>query len=249
MKLKASYLKPFSISEEMKKKFNENELRNMISLFRQMTNGEFYVMDYARQKLILEDLPTPISVGYSRKLVQSEGLNFYRRILKKNELEWLHRLNKAAHDVFHSCPEHQRKKIEFYYSLNTETINQRELVLYHKLVPYQLCLNGNMWLGLCASSLSPFQDTYGKAVIVNIEAKKKYNFDGKEFKLSKDIVLSQEELNILKWMVNDFSAKEMCDLLMISRTHFFRKTQQLYKKLDAKSPTGAVHKAHLMKII
>jgi len=249
MKLKASNPKPFDISKEMKKKYTENELRDMIGLFRQLTKGEFYIMDYAKQKLISENLPTPISIGYSRELVQKEGLNFYRQILSGKELDWLRQMNKSAHNVLLSHPENQRKKIEFYYSLNATTIHKREVVLYHKLVPYQLCLNGNMWLGLCIVSLSPFQDIHSKAVIINTETNKKYDFDGEKFFLSKDTILTEEERNILEWMINDFSAKEMCNLLKTSRTHFFRKTQRLYKKLNAKSPASAIYKAQALGFV
>jgi len=249
IKLKTTNYKQFNISKKKEKKFNENELRNMISLFRQLTKGEFYIMDYDKQKLILEDLPTPISIGYSRELVQKEGLNFYRLILDEKELGWLRQMNKSAHDILQSYPENQRKKIEFYYNLNTLTNHKREVVLYHKLVPYQLCLNGNMWLGLCVTSLSPFQSIYGKAVIVNTVTNKKYDFDGKTFVPSKSTILTEEDLNILEWMINDFPAKEMCNLLGISRTHFFRRVQQLYKKLDAKSPASAIYKAQAMGFI
>ena len=83
MKLKATNPKPFNISKEMAERFNEKELRGMIGFFRQLTNGEFYIMDYAKQKLILEDLPTPILIGYSRELIQKEGLSFYRLILNE----------------------------------------------------------------------------------------------------------------------------------------------------------------------
>jgi DNA-binding CsgD family transcriptional regulator len=158
-------------------------------------------------------------------------------------------INKAGFELFFRHSKEVRKKLVFNYDLTIIDKKGKEYILCHKIIPFKLDRNGNMWLGLIHAQLSSWRKTSGKASCLNTKTGDKYDYQNGEFIMSNSEVLNEEEIQILDWMLKDVTSKDMADFLDVSISTFKRKRQQIYDKLGVNSSAAAIHKAHLERII
>jgi DNA-binding CsgD family transcriptional regulator len=248
MKLELNSPKAWKIPKDFDEIFHLKEIEKLLCSINRTGKGNCIIMDYFRQKLIVDSFLNSKITGYSKDAVEKEGLNFHDRIFSRQEQDWLHQMHKAAFKIFYDYPVSKRYDLEFYYDLISQTSKGTELILHHKLVPLKLDENGNMWLGLC--SVTPSTSVRSpKASIIDIQTCDKYNFVNGKFQLSSDKVLTQEDVMILGWLAKDLTTKAMCLKLGISENKFNRKKKKIYSLLDVQSAGGAIYKAQIMELI
>jgi DNA-binding CsgD family transcriptional regulator len=241
---------PWHIPKEMVKAFNTQRLDEVLGMFDRVCDGNFYIEDYLNGSVFVGDASRSTTTGYSRTIVEKEGFNFYRRILKADEYEWYIKMTREASRILYSYPDvQQRKNLEFSYYLMATTINKNDIILRYKLVPYLFDGNGNLWLGLLSSQQLFAQPSGAKATVSNFENGEVYEFKDGEFVLSRTKALTNEEVTILKWIANGISGKNICHLLKVSERSLERKKQSTFSKLSADTPAAAVYKATLLGII
>ena len=239
---------PWSFSDRLLHTYNEQNLENTLSSFNQAGGGSFYLLDFFRKKIIVDSPSSLILCGYPIDLVKEKGFDFFQQILSEKELEWLIRVNEESYNFFFSFPEHRRKDLFLSYDLTVQTAKNEKRVLHHKVAPYKLCKNGNLWLGLY-HVWSSSQRELGRSFIIDNKTNEQYNFiDNKFVKVDKPH-FDQEDLLILRYMIADLSDKQMNEMLHISLSSFKRKKRLLFQKLDANTSACAIHKAHLMGVI
>ena len=241
--------KPWKIPRTQERLYCSRNIKEALECLDRITQGNFYMVDYRHHKIITGSSSTASICGHSKDLIGIEGFVFYKRILAGNELKWLAKVNKEAHNIFYSYPMHERQKLEFIYNLIAETTDKREVVLRHKLVPYKLCKNGNMWLGLCHVTASSFLPMFCKATIVNIQTGENYDFIDGKFILSEAKTLTPDEITILTCTAKDMPLKQICALLDISESRLKRKRLTLFNKLNVKTIAAAIYKATTLKIV
>ena len=241
--------KPWHIPKEMLRLFGTKKIDEVLGLFNRACEGNFYMADYFNQKMFVGDSSHSTFSGYSRALVEKEGFDFYLRILKQEEFDWMVKMNNEASRVLYDHPESQRKNLKFSYDLIITNVSGREMVLRYKLIPFQFDKNGNLWLGLIFCTQQRSLSLGPKAIIDNFETGERYEFINDEFVLSKIKHLTADEIAILKWIANGMSGKNMCELLKISERSLRRKEQSAFAKLDVNTPSAAVYKAATLGII
>jgi DNA-binding CsgD family transcriptional regulator len=241
--------KPWKISKKLEKNHTIKRIEEQLSFFNRACKGNFYMVNYYEQKLIVGTSNASTFCGYPKDMIEKEGFDFYKRILKKNELIWLEKMNAEAYNVFFNFREPERQNLEFNYDLIVETVSKDSVVLHHRLVPYKLCENGNMWLGLCFVSLSPYLLSSCQAHIVNQQTSETYDFIDNKFVLSDVKALTLEEISILNYLTKDMMTKQIVDLLDISESTIMRKKNIIFDKLGVKSSYAAIHKAAKLGII
>jgi DNA-binding NarL/FixJ family response regulator len=106
-----------------------------------------------------------------------------------------------------------------------------------------------MWLGLFSVSESMSLPLSHKATIVNYETGKTYSFINDKFIHSDDKILTSEEISILEYLAKDMLSKDIYNLLKISESALMRKKRQIFAKLGVKTATGAIHKAHIIRLV
>ena len=247
----------WGISKKQLEVHSIEKLEELLNSFNQMLNGQFYIVDYYRQKVIVNSSYAPILCGYSKEIVDEEGFDFYSRILNHEEWEWIKQMNAAAFGFCFQLPDEDRKKMEVSYDLAVKTKDHKNLILHHKVMPYQLCKNGNVWLGLCYAMASTSKKMTNKAVIIHKKTGKKYDFIDGGFTSSNDGLVTPEEIQVLKWMAQGLPDKHICSLLNTelkidsgtSLNAFNARKRRLFRKLEAGNSAAAVHKAHLLGLI
>lgn len=248
MEVHLEHPKPWNIPRELARAFRKSDLEHSLKQLNPIGGGHLYFVDYYQKRLIVGSSPDDLALcGYPKELIEQEGIDFYKRILAIEEIKWLIQMNKEALKLYYKYPENERRTMTLYFSLAAKNIEGEKIFLHHKLFPYRLDKNGNIWLSLCFVSMSLFKDT-NSASIVNVVGNEKYKYLNSVFQLSEFEDITKEEIKILSWMVNDFTSEEMCSLLKISDSSFKRKRQRMFKKFNVQTAAAAVHKAHLLGI-
>jgi DNA-binding CsgD family transcriptional regulator len=234
----------WKIPKQQEKLFSEKFIIDLLASMNQVGGRNFYIMDYYRKKVIVDSPFSPILCGYSKEILDKEGFDFFKRILDTEEWLWLAKVNRASYSVFFDTPLKTRKKTVLSYELAFITADNNKIILHHKLLPYQLCANGNVWLSLCSVTTSGKKESKHSA-FVNNQTGERHLFVDNKFKKNSAIILTTEERLILEWMIKGFTVERMALLLEISDTFLKQKRSKLYKKLDVSCATEAVHWAHL----
>jgi hypothetical protein len=248
--IKSQNQKPWKVSREQERLHCSKNTKEMLELLDKVAPGSFYVVDYRQQKVISgSSSAKQLICGHSKDLVSIEGLDFYKRILVKEELEWLNKMNEEAHNILHDHPADERQNLVFTYDLIAKTADKREVILRHKLVPYRLCKNGNMWLGLCHITTSTVLSIFCKAMITNTVTGENYDFVDGKFVLSEAKTLTPDEIAILTCAAKDMPVKQICATLHIPESRLKRKRLILFNKLQVRTVAAAIYKATVLKII
>jgi DNA-binding CsgD family transcriptional regulator len=249
MKIEACIRKPWKIPKDLERLYNAKNIEIALSAFDRASKDNFYMVDYLNQKLITGIHRSHTLSGYSKDVLEIEGFDFYERVLSKGEMKWLVNVNKEAHNVFYDYPVEERLNLEFSYDLVAENINKHKIILQHRLVPYKLCKNGNMWLGLCHVEASSFLTIHSKASIVNYKTGEQFEYIDGKFLPTVAKSLTTDEIAILSHMAKDLQRKEIAEMLKVSEASIKKKKQTLFNKLNVKTSTAAVYKATVMKLI
>ena len=243
--------KPWRISKELKRLYSSKNIEIALGLFDRACQSNFYMVDYCEQKLIVGKsmFGSLLHSGHPKEIIEIEGFDFYKRLVIEEEKEWLLKMNKEAFGIFYGYPKEERWNLEFHYDLIAQTANKDDIILRHKLVPYKLDDNGNLWLGLCHVTTSSFLSMFSKARIVNIHTGKQYDFIDGSFVESVITALEPDEIAILTHLAKDVPNKQIADILNISEANLKRKRLSLFDKLNVKTPAAAVYRATMLKII
>jgi len=238
----------WKISAQQEKTFNEESILNLLSSLKRVAGEKFYVMDHYKRKIIVSSSSSSILCGHPKELLETEGFSFFERILHPEELAWLLDANKASYSIFFYTPLSHRKKLTFSYELTFITADGEECILYHKITPYQLCSNGNLWLSFCSVTESR-QKKSKHAILTNHQNGDKYKFVNGEYEKKAPIVLTKEEQKIVRWLAKGFTVEYMASELNISCDSVKKKRRKLYEKTDTESPSEIIHWAHTEGVI
>jgi DNA-binding CsgD family transcriptional regulator len=242
----------WNISEKQLALFSIKDIEEVIRVFNCALGRErFYAVDYFRQKIIVGSPKSIILCGYPKGTIEQEGFGFYDRILKPKECDWIMRMNKASYEVFYNYPVSERKNLAVFYDLTIQTSNNKQFILFHKVVPYRLCNSGNAWLGLCYVEISTSKVMGNKAFFINSKTYEKYDFINDKFILSKKPIVNEQEKQVLECISKGLTDKEMTTIYgeETSLGAFKKKKRNMFSKLEVTTNGAAVHKAHLLGII
>ncbi len=209
---------------------------------------EFYMVDCYHQKIFVHSSKSKVLCGYSKKTLEEEGLGFYNLIFKSDDIQWLKKMYEKASDLFYTFPLSARKKIEIFYDLPVIKKNGEELLVHHKVVPFQFCEDGNAWLVGCFASLSVSKESR-IAYLVSRKTGVWFEFCEDGFVSMRNFEIAQEDEKILKMMLQNKSDKEIAMELDIPQTTFSSRKQRLMDKLNVSSLAGLIHQAHLLGVI
>ncbi|MCL2412642.1 MAG: hypothetical protein FWC98_00705 [Bacteroidales bacterium] len=236
--------RPWNISERSLSVFCENELGATLRAFNRAGNGNYYLMDFFRKKIIVASPFSLILCGFQKDLVVNKGLTYYQQIVCETEWEWLTNIITQMYEFFFLLPEHKRKDFVYAYDMTGITAKNERKILHHHVAPWKLCKNGNLWLALAHVWVSASKEA-GSPTIWDKITGDQYHFISDQFVKVEKPSLDSEDLTILRWMVKAIPDKEMSELLSMSLSSFKRKKRQLFMKVGGNTSANVVHKAHL----
>ncbi|MDR2906724.1 MAG: LuxR C-terminal-related transcriptional regulator [Bacteroidales bacterium] len=240
--------KPWLIQPEMEQRWALQIERNL-NFFNRYGNGNFYIVDYYRKRIFSCSASAIVLSRHPKSTVETHAMEEHFQALKPKERNWLMQINEEVLRVFYKYNEGDRMNLEYSFDLTSKTVNQKEIILRYKVTPFELDANGNLWMALIFASESPMPIWTDAATIVNFNNGDKYEFNGKTFVKSKDRILTDEEISILRCLSKGMLEKQISDVLNIPKSSLGRKKQSAFCKLGAKTAAEATYLARNMHII
>jgi DNA-binding CsgD family transcriptional regulator len=208
------------------------------------------MIDFHEEQVVVGNLTGHTVAGFPIEVVKREGLNFTDKILPESEKEWVQNMNNEAYKIFSKYDDFEtRMTIVFSHDLQAKTPNGREITLHHRLVPYLLDENGNLWLALCTISAVPLTHKATKACIDCGETGERYDYIGGKFVLSQHKHLTEEEVAILGHLADGIAIKQISAKVGMSLRAVERKKKDALSKLGAHTQAAAVYRAKNMGLI
>ena len=241
--------KDWDVPKTLLKESNQARLKEMLTAINKINDtASYYIHDSCARKIIVDSPRSTILCGYAIEDAEEDGFDFYERIFDKKEWIWLEKMFKELYKISYEFPPAKRKHLVSCFDFTVRHSGKGDLILHHKTIPLLLCDNGNLWLNLCSVTEST-QKQLGKATITNTETGELYEYINGRFILSDKLAITEEDLLILKLMINDLNTEQIAKQLGVSLSNYSRKKQLLLDKLDVKTSTGAVYKAQALGII
>jgi len=240
----------WNIARTTERDFSLKRIKSTLDFFSRIQNTCVYMVDYRAQRLILGNVAKPTICGHSIETIKADGFNIYLKILSKNEQQWLAKMTEQAFVIFNDYKNvEDRFALEFSYDLTAKTKCGNVVTLYHRLVPYQLCDNGNMWLALCVVSEVSLVEKMTKACIENHVTGEKFDYINNKFVRRKGKFLTQDETAILQYLADGFLLKQIGKEMGISERTVLEKEKSAFKKLGVCTQAAATHKATKLGLI
>ncbi len=239
----------FNVPKRLERKFDEKTLKEMLRPFNQHRGGSYFFVDFYSKKMILDMPNEMVLCGQPKETLEEPGFDFLSKILNKKDLNWLNQMWKEYQKMFLKVDENKRKDFLLLYDLNVKMGGGCKRILHYKIVPYQLCNRGNLWLALvCVSqSLSTGENN---ACMLNLETKKRYDFKNNIFEESDIAMLNPYELSVLDMFARgmlESAVREQLEGMAHSTYHDLR--GKLFKKLEVFTPAEAVLRAYQLGLI
>jgi DNA-binding CsgD family transcriptional regulator len=208
------------------------------------------MVDYRKQEIIVGNFSGQKLAGFPAALIRKEGLKIYDKILAKGEKWWLLKMNREAYKIFHQHNDLEtRMELVLSFDLKSKKPDGKEIILHHRLVPYEFDDNGNVWLALCAVSALPLTHKTTKACIECMKTGKRYDFVDNKFVPSNYKSLIEDEISILSYLAEGIPIKQIAEKISLSLRAVERKKQSALEKLNAPTQAAAVYKAKGMGLI
>lgn len=249
MKLNFKPLKPWRISLDLLKEHSNETLEKIVKKLNRCCKKDFFFTDFHKGKFVLDPAGNLTSFGFPHSVVKTKGFDYYFQILDPSELTWLSRLFAATNAFFLRRSKTEREDWALNYSLVAQNSSGKILTLNHQLVPYEWCLNGNLWLGLCVVLSELTASGAPKACLQNQKTGMQYHFANGKFLRAPIGSLTFDEITILKLMSEDTNSKKILSELDISDKTLSRRKKSASLKLGTKTEAGTIRKAMELGLI
>ena len=250
MKLNVGSKDKWKISKEAERHYNTKHLEDTLGFFNRLTHSNVFMVDYRKQRLLVGSSSVPSITGYSWDFIRKEGFKIYHLILTEKEQEILQKIDTEAFKLFDRYSDFKdRLSLEISYDIMAKHKNGREFMMCHRLVPFQLCDDGNLWLAMCIVSTNSLVQKTTRACVENHRTKERFDFIDKKFVPSDYKCLSSDEMAILGYLADGVAMKQISEKMGTSLRIVERKKKDVLNKLSAATQAAAVYKAKTMGLI
>jgi DNA-binding CsgD family transcriptional regulator len=213
-------------------------------------NTCLYLVDFREQRIILGNLSGHTIAGFPTEMIRKEGLGIYHKILLDSEKDWWREMTVQAYKIFDSYEDCEvRMELVLSCDLTAKTPSGREVNLHHRIVPYQLDNDGNLWMVICAISPTQLTHKTTKACIDCMKTGERYDYIDGKFILSEHCHLTEEEVVILGHLADGLPIKAISDKIGLSLRVTERKKKSALDKLGAATQAATVYRATNMGLI
>lgn len=181
------------------------------------TYQSLYIIDYSNRGFAYVSDNPLFLCGNKPEEVRNMGYAFYFNYIPPKDLEMLLEINSIGFKFFNEMPVEIRKNFCISYDFHLVRRKGHEVLVNHKLTPLLLDSNSNIWLALCAVSLSSSSEA-GNVVVRELGCDKFFRFDlnSKSWKSQYHPKLSKSETEILMTISQGHTVEQIADMFKIS---------------------------------
>ena len=207
-----------------------------------IANLSLYLVDYHKREFLYVS-PNPLFLcGYSREEVKSFGYDFYFKVVPPEDLKMLMEINEKGFGYFYQQPAEKRSNLFFSYEFRLKHLNNQTYMVNHKITPFALAPDGDMWLSLCVVSLST-KEAPGHFYMQEFDSlnRLEYSFKTKRWKTTQAITLTEREKEVLQLSAQGYTAQDIADRIFVDvSTVKFHKTN-IFNKLGVNNMMEAIY--------
>ena len=221
-----------------------------LSAFSRIANMSVYVIDYHKKEFLYVSSNPLFLCGYKAEEVRELGYDFYPKILSPETLTMLLEINDKGFEFFYNQEPEARSNLFISYDFEICHKRGSKLIVNHKLTPFVLTHDYDMWLSLCLVTLST-RDKSGHAFIQNFDSltRHEYSFKSKRWKAVQSVMPTEREREVLQLAALGHTEQGISDKLFIDKaTVKFHKTNAI-KKLGVNNIMEAVYYATVNQLI
>lgn len=205
------------------------------------TYQSLYIIDYScRGFAYVSDNPLFLC-GNKPSEVRDMGYAFYLNYVPPKDLEMLLEINSVGFQFFKESPIERRKNFCISYDFHLIRRKGHEILVNHKLTPLLLDTSSNIWLALCAVSLSANSES-GNIVVRELGSKNFYRFDlsSKSWNSHSHPKISISETEILMTINQGHTVEQIASMFNISPSTVKFHRQNILRKLNVRNISEAL---------
>ena len=228
-----------------------NQIIEDIDAFSRATYKSVYVIDYYKQNFLYVSGNPLFLCGMSAKEVKELGYNFYINHVPSEDLEFLLEINRVGFQFFSDIPIEENKDYTLSYDFHivNKDSNKKRLI-NHQITPLRFTENGQLWLGLCAASVS--SGNKSRNIVISKKKSKEYwlyNQNTKRWEIIQRPELKEMEKDVLKLSAMGYTMNEIAGEVNRSFNTIKSYRKSLFEKLGVNNISEAISYAMNHRLI
>ena len=222
-----------------------------LSAIARIANMSVYMIDYHKRKEFLYVSTNPLFLcGYEVEEVRKMGYDYYPKIFSPESLTMVLEINEKGFEYFYSRAPEERINLFISYDLEIRHKNGHRFMVNHKLTPFALTCDYDMWLSLCLVTLST-RDKIGNAFIQEFDSSNRleYSFKSRKWKPAPAVALTDREREVLQLAALGYTEQGISDKVFIDKTTVKFHKSNILEKLDVNNIIEAVYFATVNQLI
>jgi len=221
-----------------------------LSTLSHIANMSIYIIDYYKKGFLYVSSNPLFLCGYEAEEVRKLGYDFYPKIVSPEGLTMLLEINEKGFEYFYNQEPEERSNLFISYDFEIRHKGGNKLIVNHKLTPFALTFDNDMWLSLCLVTLST-HDKSGHAFIQKFDSliRHEYSFKSKRWKAVQSVTLTEREREVLQLAATGHTEQGISDKLFIDKTTVKFHKSNILAKLDANNIMEAVYYATVNQLI
>ena len=217
-----------------------------------VANMSLYLIDYHKKGFLYVSSNPLFLCGYEQEEVRKLGYNFYPKVVPPEDLVMLLEINEKGFEYFYKLGQDSETKYDGFISYDFTMChkNGQKFKVNHKLTPFALTSDGDMWLSLCLVTLS-IQEKSGNAYIQHFNSPNRldYSFKTKRWKAAPAIVLTDREKEILRLSAQGYTEQNIANKLFVERSTVRFHKNNILSKLGVNNIMEAVYYSSMNHMI
>jgi len=221
-----------------------------LSSLARIANLSLYVIDYQKREFLYVSSNPLFLCGYEQEEVKKMGYNFYPQVVPPEDMAMLLEINEKGFEYFYKQDDETKYNAFISYDFTMCHKNGQKFKINHKLAPFALTADGDMWLSLCLVTLST-QEKSGNAYIQQFGSPNKleYSFKTKRWKSKPAVTLTNREQEILRLSAQGYTEQNIANKLFVEKSTVKFHKKNILTKLEVNNIMEAVYYSSANHII
>ena len=223
-----------------------------LSALTRVANMSLYVIDYHKKGFLYVSSNPLFLCGYEQKEVRELGYNFYPKVVPPEDMVMLLEINEKGFEYFYQQEQNSKTRYGVFISYDFTMChkNGQKFKVNHKLTPFALTPDGDMWLSLCIVTLS-IQEKSGNAYIQQFNSldRLEYSFKTKRWSVVPAIVLTDREKEILRLSAQGYTEQNIANKIFVEKSTVKFHKNNILSKLGVNNIMEAVYYSSVNQMI